>query len=372
MKASHVIVGAILLVVLKVTVGAWIWNRLPRKGQAATRSLLSYGVLIAFGIVFVAPFLWMLSTSLKTDTQIFQPQVQWLPNVPTVKVAMTDSNGVAREAWVPIKQTAGGEQVAILEELEDGKARIRPLNSVSGEQTVERDSLKDVARVAPQWHNYPDALAQFPFLRYLANTLILCTLTMIGTVLSAIVPAYGFARLKWKGRDQLFFLLLATLMLPPQVTMLPVFLLFRSLGWTGTQLPLVVPTFFGSAFYIFLMRQFFMTIPQELSDAARIDGCSEMGILFRILAPISKPAIATVALLSFTSAWMDFNGPLIYLHDERTYTLAVGLLSFLGRHNGEWGLLMAAATVITLPMLILFFFAQRTYIQGIVATGLKG
>ncbi|HEV2474514.1 MAG TPA: carbohydrate ABC transporter permease, partial [Chthonomonadales bacterium] len=161
-------------------------------------------------------------------------------------------------------------------------------------------------------------------------------------------------------------------MLPPQVTMLPVFRIFRWLHWTGTILPLVVPSFFGSAFYIFLLRQFFLTIPQELSDAARIDGCGELGILARILTPISMPAVATIALLSFTGAWMDFTGPLIYLHDERTYTLAVGLLAFLGRHSTDWSLLMAAATVMTLPMLLLFFFAQRTYIQGIALTGLKG
>ena len=335
------------------------------------KTLASYALLLGFGMIFVAPFLWMLSTSLKTDTQIFAPTVQWLPNVPTTQVKMTDSNGTDREAYVPLKKTAGNESVAVLEELEDGKSRIRTLGKPS-ESTVNTDILKPITRFAPQWHNYPDALASFPFWQYFVNTVVMCTLTMIGTVLSALLPAYGFARLKWKGRDQVFFLLLATMMLPPQVTMLPVFLLFRSLGWTGTLLPLIVPSFFGSAFYIFLMRQFFLTIPQELSDAARIDGCNELGILLRILTPISKPAIATVALLSFTAAWMDFNGPLIYLHDERTYTLAVGLLSFLGRHSGEWGLLMAAATVITLPMLILFFFAQKTYIQGIVTTGLKG
>jgi len=334
-------------------------------------TFLTYALLILFGVIFVAPFLWMLTTSLKTDTQIFAPTVQWLPNVPTTKVKMTDSNGTEREAHVPIKLTASGEKVAVIEELEEGKSKIRALDGTA-EKIVATASLTDKKSLAPQSHNYPDALSSFPFARFFFNTVVLCTLTMLGTVLSALIPAYGFSRLKWKGRDQVFVLLLATLMLPPQVTMLPIFLLFRTLGWTGTLAPLIVPSFFGSAFYIFLMRQFLLTIPQELSDAARIDGCNELGILFRVLVPICKPAIATVALLSFTGAWMDFNGPLIYLHDENTYTLAVGLLSFLGRHSGEWGLLMAAATVITLPMLVLFFFAQKTYIQGIVTTGLKG
>jgi multiple sugar transport system permease protein len=223
----------------------------------------------------------------------------------------------------------------------------------------------------PVWKHYPDALSSFPFWLYLRNTLFVCVMVTIGTVVSAALPAYGFSRLKWKGRDALFVLLLATIMLPAQVTMLPVFLIFRALGWTGTFLPLILPAFLGNAFSIFLLRQFFLGIPQELSDAARIDGCSEMGILWRIIAPMARPALATVALFAFTGAWMDFLGPLIYLHDERQYTLAIGLQSFLGRHGGEWSLLMAAATVVTLPPLLIFFLAQRTFIRGIALTGIK-
>ncbi len=222
------------------------------------------------------------------------------------------------------------------------------------------------------FRNYVEALARFPFWLYTRNTLFICMMTMIGTVISALLPAYGFSRLRWRGRDFFFIVMIATIMLPAQVTLLPVFLLFRQLHWIGTFLPLVVPPFFGSAFSIFLMRQFLMTIPQELSDAARIDGCSDLRILFSILAPISKPAIATIALLSFTGAWMDFLNPLIYLHNEHYYTLAIGLLYFMGRHNNDWSHLMAAATVITVPMLVIFFFAQRTFIQGIALTGLKG
>lgn len=269
-------------------------------GRAAT-----YFALVLLSVVFVAPFLWMVSTSLKPDAQVFSERVQWIPH-PFV------------------------------------------------------------------WSNYPVALQSFPFLLYLRNTLFICIMTMVGVVISSTLPAYGFARLRWRGRDALFLILVMTIMLPAQVTMLPVFLIFRALHWTGTFLPLVVPPFLGSAFSIFLLRQFLLTIPQELSDAARIDGCSELGILVRIIVPMAKPAVATVALFAFTGAWMDFMGPLIYLHDERSYTLAVGLQAFLGRHGGEWNLLMAAATVITLPMLLLFFFAQRTFIQGIALTGMKG
>jgi multiple sugar transport system permease protein len=334
----------------------------------------TYVLLIGFGVIFVAPFAWMLVTSIKVDDQIFTPKVLWLPSEPTVKERVVDDNGLVKESYVPIKAMPDGKRVAVIEQADSKTSRVRDADAgpSAPDKMVPTANLKDVPALAPQWHNYPDALNSFPFVRYTVNTLILCVLTMIGTVLSAALPAYGFARLRWRGREQMFFLLVATIMLPPQVTMLPVFLIFRWLHWTGTMLPLVVPAFFGSAFYIFLLRQFFLTIPQELSDAARIDGCNEMGILWRILAPIARPALATIALLSFTAAWMDFTGPLIYLHDERTYTLAVGLLAFLGRHGGEWSLLMAASTVMTIPMLVLFFFAQRTYIQGIALTGLKG
>lgn len=357
------------------------WRRLPRGAQRSLGAVLAYAALLAFGTVFVTPFLWMLSTSLKVDAQIFQSDVRWIPSVPTVHVVGEDSNGIAREMWAPVKrcrEQTGDSRVAVLGELEGGRSRVRTLRPDGGapderaDRIVPTALLQEIRAAAPQWHNYSDALNAFPFLLYTANTLVICLLTTLGTLLSAALPAYGFARLRWKGRDTLFFILIATLMLPPQVTLLPVFLLFRSLHWTGTFLPLVVPSFFGSAFYIFLLRQFFLTVPQELSDAARLDGCSEAAILWRVLAPIARPALATVALFSFTSAWMDFTGPLIYLHDEKNYTLAVGLLAFLGRHSGEWSLLMAAATVMTAPMLVLFFFAQRTYIQGIALTGIKG
>lgn len=223
-----------------------------------------------------------------------------------------------------------------------------------------------------RWQNYVEALQSFPFLLYLRNTLFVCALVVVGTVLSSALPAYGFARLRWKGRDVLFLIMLATIMLPAQVTMLPVFVMFRTIGWTGTYLPLVVPPFFGSAFAIFLLRQFFLTIPQELSDAARIDGCSEWRIFWQIIVPLSVPALATVALFAFIGAWTDFINPLVYLTDENTYTLAVGLQTFVGRHSSEWNLLMAAATVVTLPLMVVFFLTQRLFIEGITLTGIKG
>lgn len=222
------------------------------------------------------------------------------------------------------------------------------------------------------WENYAHALSTFPFGLYLRNTLLVAGLTVVGVLLSCLPPAYAFARMRWRGRNFWFWVMLSTLMLPPQVTLLPVFLLFRKLGWVDTFLPLIVPAFMGNAFLIFMLRQFFLTLPQELIDAARLDGCSEWAILWRLVAPMSKPAVATVALFSFVWAWTDFMNPLIYLNDSSKFTLAVGLQYFLGRHGEQWNLLMAAATVVTAPLVLLFLLTQRAYVRGITLTGLKG
>lgn len=223
-----------------------------------------------------------------------------------------------------------------------------------------------------QWKNFPRALQYIPFGMYTLNTLRICVLSVAGTLLSCSLVAYSLARIRWKGRDIVFYSLLATMILPGQVTMIPTFGIFRALGWIGTPLPLIVPSFFGSAFSIFLLRQFFMTIPQELSDAARLDGCNELGIWWRVILPLSRPALATVGLFTFIGSWNDFLGPLLYLNDERSYTLSMGLQRFVSQHGAEWSMLMAAATVMTLPIVILFFFTQRTFIQGINLTGIKG
>jgi multiple sugar transport system permease protein len=221
------------------------------------------------------------------------------------------------------------------------------------------------------WENFPRALQYVPFARLTFNTLTICLLTMFGTILSCSMVAYSLAKVPWRGRNWIFYSLLATMILPGQVTMIPTFTIFKSLGWIGTPLPLIVPSFFGSAFNIFLLRQFFMTIPAELSDAARLDGCSDWMIFRRIVLPLSKPALATVGLFTFLGNWNDFLGPLLYLNDERTYTLAMGLQRFVSQHGAEWAMLMAASTIMTLPIIVLFFFAQRTFIQGISTTGMK-
>ncbi|NLC59257.1 MAG: carbohydrate ABC transporter permease [Armatimonadetes bacterium] len=273
-----------------------------RKGLLS--AVVSHGVLIGIGVLFLLPFYWLASTAVKPDEQIFRMPPVWVPH--------------------PV-----------------------------------------------HWENFPKALRTIPFATYTWNTLRICLITVVGTVLSCSLVAYSLAKIRWRGRDLVFYSLLATMILPSQVTMVPTFTIFKWLGWIGTIKPLTVPAFFGGAFYIFLLRQFFMTIPNELSDAAKIDGCSELAIYWRIVLPLSKPALATVGLFTFIGAWNDFLGPLLYLNDERSYTLAMGLQRFVSQHGAEWALLMAASTVMTLPIIIIFFLAQRIFIQGVTLTGIK-
>ncbi len=222
------------------------------------------------------------------------------------------------------------------------------------------------------WRNYADLLTVWPFWTYLLNTVTITVPSVLGQLLSSSLVAYGFARVRWRGRNVFFVVVLITLMLPFQVTMIPLYIIFRQLGWIGTFAPLIVPNFFGSAFDIFLLRQFFLGIPRELSDAARIDGCGHLRIYWRIVLPLAKPALATVALFEFLYNWNDFMGPLIYLQDNTMYTLSLGLQEFQSMRQPEPQLLMAASTIMVVPIIVVFFFAQRTFIQGIALTGLKG
>ncbi len=219
--------------------------------------------------------------------------------------------------------------------------------------------------------NYPEAMQNMPFLLYLRNTLYLCLCTVIGAVGSSAVVAYGFARVQFDGKNVLFGLMIATMALPGQVTMIPLFGLFRSLGWYGTYLPLIVPAFAGSAYYVFLLTQFFKTIPVEMSEAARVDGAGEWTVFTRLILPLSKPALSTCALFQFIGTWNDFLGPLLYVNDPAKYPLAYGLQQFVSHYGGFFAQLMAAATIFTLPIILLFFFAQKTFIQGISTTGGK-
>ena len=220
--------------------------------------------------------------------------------------------------------------------------------------------------------NYSAGLRHFPFLLFLRNTMLICAVNVVGVTISSSLVAYGLARIPWRGRRAMFWLILSTMMLPAQVTMVPLFAVFRALGWIDTFLPLTVPSFLGNAFFIFLLRQFFLTVPGDLTDAARLDGCSEFGIYRRVILPLATPALATVALFTFLNTWNDFIGPLIYLYDEAKYPLSLGLAMFSSQYGSYWGQLMAVSVVMTAPILVLFFFTQRTFIQGITMSGIKG
>jgi ABC-type glycerol-3-phosphate transport system permease component len=282
--------------VRKGLLGSHVFSRLPL-----------YLIIVLLSLSFVMPLIWMISTSLKTDPQVYQVPPIWIPN-PT------------------------------------------------------------------RLQNYLDVLTRRPFGLWFANTLRYCLLSTLGVVVSSALVAYSFARLRWWGRNVLFFLCIATMMVPFQVQMIPLYIIFRQLGWVNSYLPLIVPTYFGNAYFIFLLRQFFLTIPQELSDAARVDGSSDLGILWRIILPLAKPALAVVALFQFMDAWNDYLGPLIYLNQETLFPLSLGLQSLRSSFAEalQWPYLMAASTLIVAPIILIFFITQRSFVEGIALTGVKG
>ncbi len=222
------------------------------------------------------------------------------------------------------------------------------------------------------WQNYTDVFAKVPFARYLYNSAYISLVAIVGNLIGSSLAAYSFARLRYPGKNVLFVIMLSTLMVPAWVTMIPHFILFKWLGWLDTYLPILVPAYFAQPFYTFLLRQFFLGIPSELEDAARIDGCSSLGIYWRIFLPLSRPALATVAIFSFFYYWNDLLYPLIYLQSQDKFPVPMGIATFRGEQYANFALMMAAATMALLPLLIVFFFAQRLFIQGVVITGVKG
>ena len=225
----------------------------------------------------------------------------------------------------------------------------------------------------PRWENYREGWTVMPFTRWLGNSAFITGVAILGSIVSSAVVGFGFARIRFPGRDALFLLVLATMMLPFPSVIVPLFLLFKSLGWIDTYLPLTVPAFFGAnAFFIFLLRQFFKTLPLDLDDAARVDGCNTFTVFWHICLPLIRPALGIICVFAFMHNWNDFLGPLIFLSDNDKYTLALGLRFFQGRFRVEWALLMAVSLIILLPNVALFFVAQKYYIQGIVVSGVKG
>jgi multiple sugar transport system permease protein len=367
-------------------------------------------LLLLCSAAFVAPFVWLISTSLKPIEQTLSLPITFLP-----KAYFAELDGRRMEVTIDYQVRQPGAVVRYLTGDDAGKlgflstaqmdaapgsfTLIHPVAAGSwhvsqrfdrqmGEggptplwDVIPRDRVD--SHVKFRWANYPRALAALGggaesdglgvgFWTFLGNSLTVAILGVLGTVISNAIVAYGFARLKWRGRDAFFALTLATMMVPFPVLMVPLYGVFRTFGLIGTLLPLWLPAWFGSAFNIFLMRQFFRTIPEELSEAARIDGCSEWRIFWRIIVPLSTPVLVVAALFHFIFAWNDFLGPLLYLTRKNTYTLAIALESYESQNGGvQWHYLMAASAVTILPVIVLFLFAQKTFIRGIATTGSK-
>lgn len=333
--------------------------------------VLRFILLIVFGTAFALPFLWTISTSLKPLAETTKMPPEWLPRS---NIYQAEVNGVrisrAEVAWgIPENRIDPDEPLPALEDV----AWVRPYGSEVAYRPVLKQELELVGRIVDfRWENYLGAVRAIPFWVYTKNTLWLCILTVLGTTFSSALVAYGFSRIKWPGRDALFLVVLATMMIPFPVIMIPLYSLFREFGLIGTMVPLWLPTFFGNAFFIFLLRQFFRGIPEDLTDAARIDGCSEWRIFWNIVCPLSHSALTVVAIFKFIETWNDFLGPFIFLTDQSDFTLALGLQFFQSQHGGtDWHYLMAASTLVSLPVILMFFFAQRRFIEGISMTGMK-
>ena len=246
---------------------------------------------------------------------------------------------------------------------------------ISGALKSGEELARNPFRLWPEsfaWSNFSEALASMPFATYLSNTMVLCIGSVIGTTLSSALVAYGLSRIRWRGRKLLFGLVVATMLLPWHITMIPRFVLISELGLYNSLWAIIGPTFLGDAFFIFLLRQFFLPVPEELLEAGKIDGLSHWGLFWKIMVPLSLPALATVGLFRFVESWNDFGGPLLYLNDPEKFPLAYGLDRFVSSYSDQTHLLLAAAVVFSLPIIILFFFAQKTFIQGISTTGIKG
>lgn len=347
------------------------WERAKAQKEDARQSVLHL-TLLTGSAIFILPFLWLLLTSLKEERDMFTyPPVL----VPRQQVMLhTGGKDVGLAKLAPSGDLVGEVQEG------DTTWRVRRVQNnrlVGPVFSAQNTSLTEIRHFDPVWRNYSDALNYVPpetdhGLLYLSNTVLVTLLNIFGTLLSSSLVAFAFARLRWPGRDILFLVMLSTMMLPGAVTLIPVFLIFKQLGWINTLRPLWIGSFFAAPFNVFLLRQFFLTIPNDLEDAAKIDGCSYLRIYWTIMLPLVKPALAALTILAFMGSWNNFMGPLIYLSSPSKMTLAYALRLFQSSHSAENGMMMAAATMVMLPVLIVFFFTQRYFIQGITLTGMKG
>ena len=324
-------------------------------------------ILLFIGMtVVVTPLVWMMISALKSQDAVNTNPPQWIPteqikvevNGKSVFLYNIEVNGVLRQLALVNKEGSTGTFV-------------NPENPEEQYQLPVTSGTR-ATRIYFHWENFVLAVTKVPFFHYLLNTMIIVVFGTLGTLASCVLVAYGFARFRAKGLNILFLILLSTVMLPPQVTLIPTFILFQKIGWYDTLYPLIIPAFFANAWDVFLLRQFFMTLPTELDDAARIDGAGPFQILWHVILPQSYPVIATVTIFSVLYAWNDFYAPLIYLQSEHNWTVALGLQAFNAVFTKQGHLLMAASALMLIPPVLLFFFAQKLFIQGVVVSGIKG
>jgi multiple sugar transport system permease protein len=330
--------------------------------KAVTTLILAIGA-----VVILFPLAFMISTSVKSRNQLRAsppPIIPW-------ETTMVEVDG-KEEPLYEVELEGEIVNMALVKNQPGGMGLfVEPSNpDVTYELLiVEQTALR---HVEIHWENYPTAFTQVPFDRYLVNTLIVTFVGMFGMLLSSSLVAYGFSRFRAPGINILFLVLLSTIMLPRQVTLIPIYVFFQKIGWIDTLLPLIVPQFFANAYDVFLLRQFFMTVPLELDDAAKIDGANPVQTFTHVMLPQARPALVAVAIFHFLWAWNDFYEPLIFLHSRENWTVAVGLQTFNAMYAVNTHLIMAASVVMVLPPILLFFFAQRIFTQGVVISGIKG
>ncbi len=408
---------------------AMVWAQASLERHRILKRVATHVTLLAGSVVFGIPFLWLLLTSFKQERDMAspdgivlvphvdvtvpfrnpkQPLYETLHDGETVEVNVLETSG--DRVTVDIQKPMGlrgqtfeadksglkeiptqaavvtavmeGKPIRgiVVEDMEDGHRLVQATSppELKGKEAVFSPSdVQPVTRIGLRWANYTEALDFLPpeadrGLVYLRNTLVIVVLNVIGTILASAIVAYAFARLRFPGKNGLFAVLLATMMLPGAVTLLPQFLIFRGLGWTDSLLPLWVPAFFGSAFNIFLLRQFFLNVPMELEDAAKIDGCGYLKSFWAVMLPQVKPALAVIAIWTFLGSWNSFMAPLIYVNSPEHMPISYAVQMYSSDRSGEPGLLMAFVTMSILPVLLLFFFAQRYFVEGVTLSGIGG
>jgi multiple sugar transport system permease protein len=324
-------------------------------------------ILAAGAVVIMIPLVFMVSTSLKDRNQLRASPPPLLP----WETVMVEVNG-KQEPLFTVNLDGREVEMALIKNQPGGMGLFVFPDNPDETYLLRIADQQEQRRIEIHPENYIEAMTAVPFPSYLRNTMIVTFVGMFFTLLSCSIVAYGFSRFRARGLNVLFLVLLSTIMLPRQVTMIPVYVLFQRIGWVDTLLPLIIPLLFANAYDVFLLRQFFMTIPLEMDDAAKIDGANPVQVLFYVLLPQARPALVAIAIFHFLYAWNDFYEPLIYLHSQENWTAAVGLQTFDALYSVNTHLIMAASVVMVLPPILLFFFSQRIFTQGVVITGMKG